>query len=513
MKVLARWMAVSLACVPVVASAEVKLASVFTDHMVIQRDKPVAVWGTASPGKTVTVTAGDLSATAKADGDGKFVVKLPATGADAKGRELVATEEGGNTVTLGDVLVGDVWVASGQSNMEWTLANSKGGKQDAAAANDPGIRLLLVKRAYGDEPKKEIVGEWKVCSPESAGQFSGIAYYFAQDLRQSEKVPVGVIGTYWGGTPAEAWTPAEALAANDGLKPLLDKAKADAARVKGVTEKWEQQTKAFEAATRSTDPAVKRAASRPASPPVATWRQSTQLWNGMVAPIVPYTIKGVIWYQGESNASRAAEYRVLFPTLINAWRQAFDQGDVPFLFVQLANFKNPATQPAASEWAELREAQSLTLKLPNTGMAIAIDNADMTNPSDIHPKDKKTIGMRLARVAQKQVYGHADAQASGPTLAKMAVEGDRVRLTFDHATGLVAKDGKVGGFAVAGEDRKFAWAEDPKIEGNTVVFKTPVKDPVAVRYSWSENPDVVLYNAAGLPAEPFRTDDWELGKK
>lgn len=493
---------IGMACAAT-ASAEVKLASVFSDHMVLQREKPVNVWGTATPGKTVTVKVNGKTATAKAGDDGRWLAKVGPQQATATPVTLAATEEGANTVTISDVLVGDVWVCSGQSNMQWTLARAGNAAEAIPAATDTQIRLLPVPRATSDEPLTDQSGQWVVCSPEAAKEFSAVGYFFGKEIRASQGVPVGLVGTYWGGTPAESWTPEEHLASAEWAG-MREKDRQMVAAYPAARAKWEEAVKAWEAkpkASRGPKPGEPRGPQNPQRPSV--------LWNAMVEPLVPMTITGAIWYQGEANAGRAEQYRTLFPRMIAAWREEFRQGDFPFLFVQLANYKTKGDSEAGSQWAELREAQALTLeKLPNTGMAVAIDVGD---PNDIHPTDKLTVGRRLALAAEKIAYGK-DVVHAGPTFKSLKTDGNTARVTFDHAKGLKAKGGEVAGFTVAGKDRKFVPAAKAQIDGDAVVVTAPagVERIEAVRYGWADDPQVSLYNAAGLPAVPFRTDDWPM---
>lgn len=481
MKKAIRLAAVILSMASSAALAEVKLASVFTDHMVLQRDKAVRIWGTAAAGKTVTVKAAGAEASATADGAGNWSLELPKHAASESPTELTATEAGGNTVTLSDILYGDVWICSGQSNMAFSLDRASNAADAIPAATDDKVRLLVVPRVTSDEPQLQQKGAWTHCTPETAKTFSAVGYFFGQQLRLDEHVPVGLIGTYWGGTPAESWTPKSHLAGAE-WEPL-----------------WDRDKKLASGATKSKNP-----------------HRPTVLWNGMVEPLVPMSITGVIWYQGEVNAGRAEQYRSLFPNMIQAWRDAFKQGDVPFLFVQLANYgKSNGDSDAGSNWAELREAQAMTLKLPNTGMAVAID---VGNPTNIHPTDKLTVGKRLALAAEHVAYGK-DVACQGPTYESLAINGHTVTLTFAHADGLATKDNApVKGFTVAGDDKKFVPATSAKVEGNKVIVTAPesIGTPTAIRYGWAGDPETSLYNAAALPMVPFRTDDWPgvtAGKK
>lgn len=485
------------------ASAAVKVAPVFGDHMVFQRDLPVPVWGTADAGERVTVSAGGHEASATADGSGKWATKLPALKTSADPVEVtVSGDKGGEKVTFKDVLVGEVWIASGQSNMEWIVRNSKDFEQEKASADYPQIRMFTVQKAVAAEPTTELKGDWKVTTPENVGNFSAVGYFFARELHKQLGIPIGIIHTSWGGTPAESWAEASALESRDSLKPIGTRWRQQAATYTQRQAQWQQQAEQAKAEG-------KRPPNPPTDPQKDPWRPSG-LYNAMIAPLVPYAVRGSIWYQGESNAGRAYQYRELLPAMIGTWRKAWGRSaeEFPFLIVQLANFTDPPKEPGDSDWAELREAQSMTAAQPGNGIALAIDIGEA---KDIHPKNKQEVGRRLALVALHDVYGKTDLAYSGPAYDSMKVDGDAVRLTFKHADGLAAKGGDaLKGFAVAGEDHQWHWA-DAKVEGNQVVVHSDeVKHPVAVRYAWANNPEGAnLVNGAGLPASPFRTDDWK----
>ncbi|HSW46828.1 MAG TPA: sialate O-acetylesterase [Phycisphaerae bacterium] len=490
---------------PVSVPADVTVPNLFGDHMVLQRDLPVPVWGTARAGESVTVTLGDQTVSAMTDDKGRWKVTL---GPLSAGGPLEMTIAGENTITIRDVLVGEVWVGSGQSNMGWPVSRAKDGEQEAEA-RFPKIRLLHVDRIVADEPQHEVGGHWKLCSPQTVGNFSAVAYFFGRELHRHLKVPVGIINSSRGGTPAEAWTAKTALEGNPLYQPIFDR--------------WEQTindyvAKERAASTTKTDggPAGNgnnQASKRPSSQTATQYsddpRESPHrpgaLYNGMIHPLMPYAIRGVIWYQGESNAPRAYQYRELMPTLIRTWREQWGQGDFPFLMVQLANFQSRQKEPYTSDWAELREAQSRTLALPRTGMAVAIDIGD---PKDIHPANKQDVARRLALAARAIAYGEK-IPYSGPLYDSMKAEGGGIRLRFSHTNGgLEAKGGELKGFGIAGRDRKFVDAK-AVVDGDTVVVSSEqVAEPVAVRYAWADAPLCNLYNGAGLPASPFRTDDW-----
>jgi sialate O-acetylesterase len=464
------------------AQATVRLPSLVGDHMVLQRAVPVPIWGWAAPGEQVTVTFRGRAYTATPAATGKWQLTLPATPA---GGPYAMTIQGQNTLTIQDILVGDVWLASGQSNMEMPLRNAPnaGGyplvinaDQEVALANFPQIRQFTVPKVVAYQPQIENAGySWQVCGPATAGSFSAVGYFFARDLYQRYHVPIGVISSTWGGTPAEAWVSAEAL------QKLPD-----------------FQAKVAELATR---PAL----------PLPTEKNgqntTTALYNGMIAPLLPYALKGVIWYQGESNVGRAEQYRALFPALIQDWRARWGS-EFPFLFVQLANYNKAGQLPGTSDWAELREAQAQALGLPHTGMAVAIDVGE---GDDIHPANKQDVGHRLALVARQVAYGDKHVAAAGPTFQTMTVSGSQVRLRFANAgKHLQLRTGTTtpSGFAVAGADQQFHWASATLAGDEVVLTCAAVPTPVAVRYDWANNPTGNLYNKAGLPAVPFRTDQW-----
>lgn len=488
------------------AQADVRLARIFSEHMVLQRGKPVPIWGFAEPGEKVTMEFRGQKVSTVADRTGVWRVVLSPMSA---GGPFRMTVRGNNTVELSDVLVGEVWVCSGQSNMEWPLFLARDGEREVASANHPRIRLFMVPKSVADVPQSDLNGgQWAVCSPETARNFSAVGYFFARELHHQLGVPVGMIQSAWGGTPAESWTSLATLESNPVLRPILanwERAVQDypqaLRRFRQQMAQWEENAALARAEGRPEPPRP----NRPTPPRNNPWKPAG-LFNAMIAPIVPYAIQGVIWYQGESNAGRAYEYRTLFPAMIRDWRRVWGQGDFPFLFVQLANFLPVRPEPGESAWAELREAQTMTLALPKTGMAVAIDIGEA---DDIHPRNKQDVGERLALNALAIAYGKKIVY-SGPIYTRMRREGNAIRLYFKHVDGgLTTPNGEpLKGFAIAGPDRKCVWAE-ARIDGDTVVVSSPqVTEPVAVRYAWADNPLCNLYNRAGLPASPFRTDDW-----
>jgi sialate O-acetylesterase len=484
------------------ASADVVLHGLFGDDMVLQRDAKVPVWGRADPGEEVKVRFAGDTRTTTADAQGRWRVELGPLAATA-GRKLVV--QGRNRVTLRGVCVGDVWICSGQSNMAWPVRAAANAKEEIRRSDDPRLRLFTVPHRVSGEPQADVTGRWTVAGPEAVVSFSAVAFFFGTELRRVCRVPVGLIHTSWGGTPAEAWTREATLRRDDTLLPIVERWE-DALRDWPATRKvFEERLQKWKEKAETARAAGQRPPRRPRPPrgPDHPHRASG-LFNGMVAPLLPFAIRGAIWYQGESNAGRAEQYRRLFPAMIRDWRAAWGAGDFPFLFVQLANFRARKPQPADSDWAELREAQALALNEPNTGMAVAIDIGEARN---IHPKNKQEVGRRLALAAQAVAYGDKNVVASGPRLTRCAFEGGRVVAEFDQK--VVTADGEPPrGFAVAGSDRKFHWA-DAIVKGRRITFScAAVPEPVALRYAWADNPDGNVVNREGLPAPPFRTDDW-----
>jgi sialate O-acetylesterase len=636
--------------------ADVRLPAIIGDNMVLQQDTKVRIWGNANPGEQVVVTLQDKSSRTVADKQGRWEIWLPPLKA---GGPLELSVKGNNALTIKNVLVGEVWVCSGQSNMEWPLINTIDGAETVAQAKYPEIRLFTVEKNTAASPLNDVEGHWVVTTPDDAAHFSAVGYFFGRELYQQLKVPIGLINTSWGGTPAEAWTSHEALLSSPELKPILDRYESSLHALPEAKEayarmlaEWEEKNlyldsgnkgesmgyaaptfaatdwssmdlpKQFEAAGLLIDGAVwfRKVLELPSSwagkelvlnlPPIddqdvtyfngarigsigretpnsymvprkyvvpgslvqagrnviavrvfdsageggfsgggamsigptggaesdaislrGVWDYKVELalepkypdwgtrpeavgvsnqnnpsvlYNAMIAPLVPFAVRGVIWYQGESNAGRAYQYRTLFPIMIRDWRKAWGSA-LPFYFVQLANWHASKPEPDESDWAELREAQMMTLREPHTGMAVTIDIGD---ENDIHPRNKLDVGRRLAAWALAGTYGQK-VIPSGPLFDRYTIDGDKVRIHFKYGAGLKTIDGRpVKGFALAGEDRHFVWA-DARIEGDTVIVSSAkISKPVAVRYGWADNPIGNLYNGAGFPASPFRTDDW-----
>jgi sialate O-acetylesterase len=475
------------------AKAEVKLPSTIADHMVLQRDRPIHIWGEASAGEAITVEFHDQKAGTVAEHLGTWSVYLPPA---AAGGPFTLTIQGTNSIQVQDILVGDVWMASGQSNMEMPLAGWPGSPLNNSAmeierANYPQIRFLRVHADSSEYPVKDlrVPGKWEVCTPDSAKEFSAIAYFFGRDLQAKVKVPIGLIDSTWGGTLAEAWTSMEGLSADASLMPVFAARAEDTAREETLIRKDAEANLARAKTNSSAEKAFHQS--------VESWGPAG-LYNAMIAPLTEMPIRGVIWYQGEANASssRAYLYDRVFPALITDWRKHWKIGNFPFLFVQLASFD----AGVGDEWPLVREGQRKALQLVNTGMAVAIDVGSAKN---VHPPDKQIVGTRLALLARSVAYGEK-VESSGPLYRQAIPWAGGMQVWFDHAAGLSAKDGFPGGFEVAGDEGPFIAAE-AVLEGETVVARSSaVPHPKFVRYGWKSFPERMnLYNGAGLPASPF----------
>ena len=507
LRVLGLTLLVSLVALCLPAVAEVTLPSVIGSNMVLQRDMRCPIWGKAAPGEAVRVSIGDQVKTTVASPAGQWMVRLDRLPAGGPHTLVVS---GHNRITLHNVLVGEVWVCSGQSNMQMSVAGVRDASTEIANATYPDIRLVTVPCVTADKPQDDFQGSWTTCSPQTVPGFSAVGYFFGRKLHQELKVPVGLINTSWGGTPAESWTSRPSLEEHEVLTPILERWDKIVADYPAAIATYNNETiPAWEKEAAKARAEGKEAPPKPGPPsgPDHPWRPAS-LFNAMIHPLVPFGIRGAIWYQGESNADRAYQYRTLFPAMIRDWREAWGQGDFAFLFVQLANFHPEKPEPGESTWAELREAQTMTLKLKHTGMATIIDIGDA---ADIHPKNKQDVGIRLALWPLSHCFGR-DIECSGPLYKSMHRDGDAIRIKFGHVgKGLVAKGSPdLVGFAIAGADRRFVWA-DAVIDGDEVVVSSRfIHKPVAVRYAWAENPRCNLFNLDGLPASPFRTDDWPM---
>lgn len=486
------------------AAADVKLPGIVGEGMVLQRDTVVNIWGWADPGEQVSVVtdwpAGGVYKDT-ADKDGKWMVEAATPKA---GGPYEITVKGKNEIKLKDVLVGEVWVCSGQSNMQWNLRNSKSWENEKENADIPGMRLFKVALTASETPLDDCEGSWQRSDQQSASEFSGVGYFFGKYIHERLGVPVGMVQSAWGGTPAEAWMEVEIIESDDEFRPILDMWADFIAREDEFQKQYEQQLEEWEVKAEKAKSEGKNPPRRPFEPgPLRKQNRPAYLYNGMIKPILNYTIQGAIWYQGESNAGRAYQYRRLFPAMIANWRERWGLGEFPFYFVEIAPF-NYGTEGVG---AEIREAQFMTLKSsPNTGMASTMG---IGNCKDIHPTNKRDVGKRLALIALANTYGQDWLVSSGPSYTHYRIEGDKIRLFFDHVgSGLVFEGGEPDGFEICGPDKKFYPAR-AIIDGGTVVISSDnVSGAVAARYGWENCPKASLYNRESLPASPFRTDDW-----
>lgn len=476
-------------------SAAIRLPAIISDNMVLQQKSKVAVWGWADPGEKVTITSTwDKKTTTVTTGtDGKWLTYISTR---AAGGPYTLTFTASNTLQVKNILLGEVWLASGQSNMEFFVAKTRSSsytgvidyENEIKAANFPNIRQIDVGNKNAGEPQADFKGDWKVCSPQTVDTFSAVAYYFAKKLHQQTGFPIGIINSTWGGTTAESWMKREVLMADTGFTRLVEQYDQQVAAYPPALEKYNTAMVTWRADTTTTKP----------SPPVKPNpdKAPVRLYNAMIAPLVPYTLKGIIWYQGENNAPRAKQYQTLFPALISNWRGDFKNEKLPFYFVQIS--------PHRSQNARIREAQLMTYhNVPNTGMVVTTDNGDSL---DIHPRNKKLVGERLSLWALHNDYGKK-LEYSGPLYKSIKIKGDKIIISFNHAAKLVSPEG-LKEFTIAGADQKFVPAK-AVIENNKVVVSAEnIKQPVAVRYAWRNVPRADLFNDAGLPASPFRTDNW-----
>ncbi len=497
-------------------AGELQVARIFGDNMVLQRGKPVRVWGRAHPGEKITVTFKSQTESVRVDWSGEWSVELAPLSADSSPADLTV-KAGTESISFSNVVVGEVWLASGQSNMFFPVEKALNAGLEIKDADYPNLRLFSVNRISALTPLDDITPEefipWQSCTPENIPDFSAAAYFFARDLHQKLDVPVGIIHSSWGGTPIESWMPIDVLQAEPlartYLQTIFDQGLCFEARKAEYDEIRSKFDQAKSAAIQDGMEFNQRPPQELAFPENRKWPGG--LWNAMIHPLAGYTLRGAIWYQGEANAGRAHAYRALFPAMIQTWRDAWGQGDFPFYWVQLANYQLPLKEPAATPWAELRQAQTETLSLTNTAQALAIDLADPDNPKDIHPHNKQEVGRRLALLARKNIYGETDLVAEGPVYQSHQITDGKIIIHFDanDAAGMIVKGEHLTGFAIAGADKRWVWAEARlNSDGTVTVWSARVPAPVAVRYAFETNPPVNLYNRAGLPARPFRTDDW-----
>lgn len=491
---------------PLAARAALTLAPIFSDHAVLQRDKPLPVWGQATPGEKLAVSFHGQTVDTTAEADGRWIVYLAPLSASAEPADLTVTAATESAV-VHDVLVGEVWLASGQSNLEFTVSRLAPEEQKAAAVELPLLRQLKITGTVASTPADTVkTGGWQPASPKTVGSFSAVGYFFAREIQRKLGIPVGLINSTWGGTEIEAWT-SDLSRQNTSFAATLE------ARWKKAMSEWSPEriarypsdlTAWIKADEHAHATHTKNPLPWPNPPSAPGWQtEPGGLFNGMIAPLQPAAIRGIIWYQGESNVGRAAEYAELFKAMILGWRENWGDPTLPFYFVQLPNYANG--KATARDWAWLREAQAKALDLPATGMAVAIDVGDANS---LHPTHKAEVGRRLALIAKAQLYG-GTSMYRGPVFQSATPEGSALRVRFAHAgDGLVSHDRPVQALEIAGADKVF-YPATAKIQRDTLLVSSPkVKTPVAVRYAWSNAPLANLYNGAGLPAEPFRSDHW-----
>lgn len=484
--------AVVLASFATSAHADVKLPNIFTDHMVLQQKQKNKVWGKADAGEAVAVTIDSQTHQTTAGADGAWHVMLDPL---PVGGPYELTIKGKNEVKIVDVLVGEVWICSGQSNMQWSVNAAYDPDLERLAAKYPKLRMVNVPQVGTQEAQWNFNGKWQVCTPETVGNFSAVGYFFGRQLHLTLDVPVGLINNAWGGSAAEAWVPRDVLAADPQYAPLLDR--------------WSMMEKTYDELSKKSDLTEdQKKQLQGLRGQMGGNHRPGNIYNGVLYSHIGYGIRGSIWYQGESNAGRAYQYRELFPLMISHWRKVWGQGDFPFYYVQLADFLAERPEPGDSSWAELREAQTMTMsKLPNVGEAVIIDIGE---GKDIHPKNKVDVGRRLARWALAKDYGIQIPHRS-PQYKSMEKKDGKIVLTFAHVDGgwRPFDVNEPRGFAIAGEDKKFVWASAKILpDGRVEVWSDKVADPVSVRYAWADNPVCNMFSGANLPLTPFRTDDW-----
>lgn len=502
-------LAAIMVLVPVIiVRANIVLPDVIGDAMVLQRDRAMPIWGKADPGEVVTVRFAGQTRNATADKDGKWRVNLNRLPSSATPATMIIA--GKNTIELKNILVGEVWLVAGQSNMQLLLSETANGDAAIAAADHPLIRLFNVSRQVAFKHKSGPLGIWQSCSPETVKEFSAAGYYFGVELQHELNVPIGLINSSYGGSQAEAWTPVEYLLASMDLRPTVERTKIWDEERPRVKAEYEEKLKEWRTATEKARAAGARPQPSPAVPDaLREYRVAGSIYDGMIAPLIPFSIRGAFWYQGESNEARAQQYGLLLPTMIKAWRERWGEGDFPFGIIQLPNYREPKPEPADEAWSHVREAQRRTaLAWPRTGLIVTIDIGEAR---DIHPKNKLDVGKRMSRWALAEVYGRKLTK-SGPTFREAKISGSKIVLTFDATgQGLRIRDGdKLDEFAVAGADHKWHWAEARIVGKDRVeVWSDDVPQPQAVRYAFNNNPKHPnLTNETGLPAAPFRTDDW-----
>jgi sialate O-acetylesterase len=494
------------------AVADVAMNNMFGDHMVLQQGIKNKIWGKAEPGERVTVSFAGQTHDATAGQDGAWHVFLDPV--KEYGGPHTLSVKGKNTLTFTDVLIGEVWVCAGQSNMQWEIYRSNDADLETAAARFPQIRLLSVPNMGTQEPQQNFQGSWQVCSPQTVGDFSAVAYFFGRQLHQTLGVPVGLIGNAWGGSAAEAWVKRKKIAAHPTLKAIHDRWVNTEEAFPAALAEFEKKLAEWKTAEQQAKAEGKPAPAQPQRPEFGMTGNSRpgNIHAGVLSPSIGYGIRGAIWYQGESNVGRAYQYRELFPFMIKTWREEWGLGDFPFYWVQLADFNPEKAEPDNSAWAELREAQTMTMRaVPHAGEAVIID---LGEGKDIHPMNKQDVAKRLARWALAETYHVPNIACRSPLYKSMEKQGSTIVLSFDNVAANANEwrpfdVAEPIGFTIAGPDKKFVPAKATILpDGRIAVSSEAVSDPVAVRYAWADNPVCNMFSAAGLPLTPFRTDDF-----
>lgn len=488
--------------------SEIILPDVIGDNMVLQRNQPVPIWGKADIGELVQVNYLNQNKSTTTDEKGNWKIWLDPLSTNATPSSLIIS--GNNKIELKNILVGEVWLCSGQSNMQWELQQSEGGVKAIAAADFPNIRLFNVSREVAFKREEGKLATWQICSPETVKNFSGVGYFFALELYQELGIPIGMINSSYGGSQAEAWTPVEYLATSPDLVPCIEREKIWAAERPQVQAGFDKQIEEWEAAAAKAKTTGEKPPRRPRVPDaLRDYRIAASIYNGMIEPLIPFAIKGAMWYQGESNEERAEQYELLLTTMIRSWREKWGQGDFPFAIVQLPNFRPSESDPVDQAWSHLRDAQrKVFLQTKNTGLIVTIDIGEA---DDIHPTNKLEVGKRLFRWAMADVY-HQPILKSGPVYLKAKFKKKKAIIYFrEIGNGLKISNGKtLQEFAIAGADKNWIWA-NAKIKGKNkvVVWSDKITNPKAVRYAFNNNPiNPNLSNETGIPACPFRTDNW-----
>jgi sialate O-acetylesterase len=490
------------------ASANVSLPDVVSDGMVLQQNQRVPIWGKADPGESVDVKFAGQSKTTTASANGQWLIKLDPIRASATPAVMIIT--GKNTIELKNILVGEVWLVAGQSNMQRLLSETANGEAATAAANHPLIHLFNVSRQVAFKHAPPPLATWASCSPQSVKEFSAAGYYFGVELENELHVPIGLINASYGGSQAEAWTPVEYLLASDDLRPTVERTKIWDEERPRVRAEYDEALRKWRADADKAVAAGARPSPSPAVPDaLREYRIASSIYDGMIAPLIPFYIRGAIWYQGESNEARAQQYEILLPSMIKGWRERWGEGNFPFGIIQLPNYRDPKPEPADEAWSHVREAQRLTaMRTPNTGLIVTIDIGEA---HDIHPKNKLDVGKRMVHWALVDVYARKMTR-SGPTFREARISDGTILLKFaDAGSGLKIRDGdKLEEFAIAGADQKWMWANAKIVSKDTIeVWSDQVTQPRAVRYAFNNNPrHPNLTNDTGLPASPFRTDNW-----